>query len=191
MEISLRKAAALQESIVSTIKTLEFTPSVDVNEFEEPGAILDAASEKVSAVGEAVTRLIEAKYQIRRLVARANVEAGVSDLLADLAELNEKLSHINRRAAAPARLSEVVLLGKIEILKKVSPEHRGQGYGAISETISTGVLTQDEIDEAAHQAYASKRAIESTKENLLSLNVKTNIVLSEEVVQILQDHMLI
>jgi hypothetical protein len=85
MNISLRKASALQNSIQDTIRSIKIEPTIRVNEFVNPErVIVDANTTLVDNDARRVALSI-AYYNIRSLVGAANVANNISMKLATAA----------------------------------------------------------------------------------------------------------
>ena len=86
MNITLRKASALQNAINETLKGLEVTTTVTVDEFQDAGAVIAAKRNEVSQTVVRKAVLLDVLYAVRKGVAAANATAGITDLLAEVAQ---------------------------------------------------------------------------------------------------------
>ena len=176
MKITLRKANALQQAITETIAGLELTTDIQINEFESPQTKIEEAKSKFSTHMATRSKLLGVQYEIRRAVAQANAEAGINNLLADVAQLEKNIVLFSRLAKLRPALDDEVMVGK---LGKIKTRVEDQYYGR-EDYVQTSIFAQDEIDEfKTSLAFAKKQKV-SLQDSLLELNVQTEIELSDE-----------
>ena len=175
MKITLRKANAVQANINEALKSLQLETQVTLNEFEEVVSQIDVVRERFFANNKARNELVFALYEIRSKVAQANAEAGINDMLANVAYLEKEISHNNSMAAKGEQTSLKVLNG--QVLKNVGSKDDPYGYNRRDAV--TSIFTKEEIAEFRKVASDSKRIKQRLQDELLALNIKTEIVLSE------------
>ena len=181
MNITLRKANAVQNSINEMIKGLTFDTSVRVNEFEDHNEQINAVRDVFDTHRATRTKLVGALYEIRKAVAVANADAGINDMLADVAQLEKDIQFYNSFATQQPRLSDAVITGKIAKIKE-SKEDRFYGR----DDVTTTVFTKDEIEDFKRTVADLKRQKQKLQDVLLELNVQTEIALDEETARFLE-----
>ena len=182
MNITLRKANAVQLSINEMVKGLTFDTSVSLNEFEDATAQITAVRDVFDTHRATRTRLVGALYEIRKAVAGANADAGINDMLAEVAQLEKEIQFYNTFATKNARLSDAVIAGKMEKIKNTSEESRMYR----SDTVDTGIFTKQEVEEFKRTVADLKRQKQKLQDTLLELNVQTEIQLDEETARFLE-----
>ena len=175
MKLTLRKANAVQANINEALKSLQLETQVTLNEFEEVVSQIDVVRERFFANNKSRKELVFALYEIRSKVAQANAEAGINDMLANVAYLEKEISHNNSMAAKGEQTSLKVLNG--QVLKNVGSKDDPYGYSRRDAV--TSIFTKEEIAEFRKAASDSKRTKQRLQDELLALNIKTEIVLSE------------
>jgi hypothetical protein len=188
MKITLRKANALQNTIQDHIKTFEIKTSVSLNEFQSIEGELSLARGAVVENDLKRARLTKALYGIRARVGRANVESGVSDLLAEAAFVDKRLGHLKGLTESKAVEEAVVLAGKVEKLRGTDAKTRMYGY---NDTVDTGVLTPEQIEGYKADMRRLKKEKQSINDKVLELNVRTEIDLDADTVALLQAEQLV
>ena len=183
MNITLRKANAVQLAINEMVKGLTFETSVSLNEFEDATAQIDAVRNTFETHRATRAKLVGALYEIRKAVAVANADAGINDMLAEVAMLEKEIQFNNIYATKSPRLSDAVIVGKMEKIKNTSEESRLYGR---YDTIDTGIFTKEEIAEFKSTVADLKRQKQKLQDTLLELNVQTEIELDEETVRFLE-----
>ena len=188
MKLTLRKANALQNTIQDHIKTIEVKTTVSLNEFQNPLAELDAARATLVAHDVQRAKLTKALYQIRAQVGRANVDAGVSDLLADAAYIDKRLGHLKGLTESKVMETVIVLEGKLEKLRTQEKSSRIYGY---NDTVDSGVLTAEQVEGYKAEMRSLKKEKQSINDKVLELNVRTEIELDADTVSLLQAEQLV
>ncbi len=182
MKVTLRKAKALQTSIYEAIQAMPLVTSVEISEFDNVTGVLNNAIDKVNAVFTLREALWNATYHIRRSVAIANESYGIDELLNRKAALAAKQGDLKALVAAEAGEDSRVIREKVEKLKK---SDRVNDYGPRFETIRAGVLLPNQIEEYKTLLALNKKERTKIDDQLLELNVKTEIALTEDIVNLL------
>lgn len=188
MNITLRKANALQTAIQDHIKTIDVTLSVSLNEFQAAGTVIETARDTAVANDFRRTKLTRAVYTIRALVGRANVESGVADLLTEAAYIDKRLGYLKGLTESKIVESDVVIEGKLEKLRTQEKASRMYGY---NDTVDTGVLTAEQIEGYKVEIRALKKEKQSINDKVLELNVRTEVTLDAATVDLLQTEQLV
>ena len=181
MNITLRKANAIQLSINEMIKGLTFEKSVSINEYENYSKQLDAVRDVFNTHRATRTKLVAALYAIRKAVSAANADAGINDMLADVAMMEKEIQFHNQFATTPARLSDKVIEGKITKIKESTEDRYYR-----DQEVNTTIFTQEEVEEFKRTVADLKRQKQKLQDTLLELNVQTEIELDEETVRFLE-----
>lgn len=182
MQISLRKANALQVSINEALKALSFNRNVSLNEFQDAESVILTESQKLANSVQRRSKLLQALYSIRKSVSAANVNSGVDNVLADIALLEKDIVFYASLAKETERLDTKVLQGKLD---KLANRKEEAYYGP--QTVDTSVLTENAIKVYSRLATKAKKEKQKLQDELLELNVRTTITLGSETVQTLTD----
>lgn len=188
MNITLRKANALQHAIQDHIKSIDVTTSISLNEFQSPQTELSTARKTLIVNDKRRADLTMALYAIRGLVGNANAQSGVSDLLARAAYVDKRIGQLKGLSDSTAVNAEAVIDGKLQKLRETEGKNRMYGY---NDTVNTGVLTQEQIDSFKADMNALKKEKQSINDKVLELNIRTEVALTDEIVQILQSEQLV
>lgn len=188
MKITLRKASALQNAINDTLKGLEVTTTVTVDEFQSPDTVIAAARAEANKAFVRKSSLLDVLYTVRKDVAAANAGAGITDLLAEVAQLEKRIQLQGQLAGATAQLEGTVLEGRLARLRESTSETR---LYRSSNGVETGVFTTDEIAGAKTALAELKKGKQALQDRLLELNVSTTVNLSEKSIVVLQQEGLI
>lgn len=191
MKITLRKASALQTAIQEAVKNIDVSVKVELNEFENAHTALTLANSKLVQADQRRTALTKVLYVVRAQVGTANAECGINERLAKAAYVDKRIGQLSALVAADALQDSIVVIeGKLEKLKTPDSTGRRSLYG-YSDTVSTGVLTQAQVDAFKAEQLALKKDKQKLNDEVLELNVRTEIALSDETVAVLTSEGLI
>ena len=183
MKVTLRKAKALQQNILDTIKSNQIVTTVTIDEFEN-------ASSKIAEVyGEFIRELSRQKglykalYEIRNLVGKAN-EIEINAKLTEVSYIEKMIQLHSSLSGAGTQTSIGVIEGKLEKIKSAPLESRS--LYSRNENVSTSVLSKEVIEDLKSSVNSYKKSKQKLQDEILELNISTTIELSEEVVGILK-----
>jgi uncharacterized protein YdcH (DUF465 family) len=183
MNITLRKANALQISINDAIKHIKINTSIDLNEFQDVNLELQKSNDTLFINDARRQKLLLALYNIRGLVGTANTSSGIDLNLAKAAFIDKRIAQLDDIARLEAMTDIAVIAGKIEKIKNRKEDARSI-YGS-RDTVDTTVVTQAQIDQAKNEIKNLKKQKQKINDEVLELNIKTEIPLSDEVVDTL------
>lgn len=181
MNITLRKANALQQSIQDIIRQINVESKIELNEFEDPEIRLANANGTLIANDCRRFSLTKSLYEIRMLIGRENANVGINDRLSHAAFIDKRIGQLSTFFASSSLQDNLIVInGQIQKLK--SPDNRGFGY---NNSVSTGILTQTQVDIFKTELQTLKKEKQKLNDEILELNVRTEIILNNEVVDIL------
>ena len=185
MNISLRKASAIQNAINDTVKGIQFNVQVKLNEFQDAEAEIARAAADVKSNLMRRESLTTALYEIRKSVSAAITQAGIDNRLADVAHLEKQIQFYNGLAGNTVRESDKVIAGRLDKIRNDKSETRRSIYG-YHDTVDTTVFTQEDLNGFRREVVKAKKAKQSLQDQILELNVQTQITLSDSTVKTLQ-----
>jgi uncharacterized protein YdcH (DUF465 family) len=184
MQITLRKANAIQLAINDAIRSIDIKLNVELNEFQDVAAVLTAATNTLYINDTRREALLLALYNIRGLVGVANSSSGIDLNLAKAAFLDKRIIQLDEFAKVPPATDMVVLTGKLDKIRtRVVDESR---FGGVRDTVTTTVISQQQIDTAKEAISHLKKQKVVLTDQVLELNIKTEIPLTDDVVYTLQ-----
>jgi hypothetical protein len=190
MNVSLRKANAIQNSIKELLHNIEIKLTIEINEFEDPVTVLQEANDRLFANDVRRQKLLLAYYNIRGLVGAANASSGIDVALTKAAFIDKRIIQLNSIADIQPMKSLDVISGQVEKLKTVADTGRSSLYGR-EQTVSTSVVAQYQIDQTRKEILNLRKQKQKLNDEILELNIKTEVPLSEEVVKTLTDEGLV
>jgi hypothetical protein len=200
MNITLRKASAIQNSINDAVKSIKVELTVELNEFVNVETALAKANSDMVANDGRRQRLTMALYNIRALVGTANAQSGIDTNLAKAAFIDKRIGQLEELAKATeitdldvikGKLDKIktdldVIKGKLDKIKNDKGETSRRSIYGYSDTVSTSVMSKAQIDQAKAEILNLKKQKQKLNDEILELNIKTEIPLSDEVVASLQ-----
>jgi hypothetical protein len=184
MNITLRKANAIQNAINDTVKSIDLTTTIRINEFQEPETEIQQASAKFFANANRKEQLLNSLYEIRKAVSAANSSVGIDSKLADVAHLDKSIQFYNTFVGQSVRESAQVVSGKLEKIRQRKEDSRSI-YGREDE-VTTSIFTREDVDGFRRVVAKAKKTKQKLQDEILELNVRTEIALSPETEAILQ-----
>lgn len=183
MKITLRKAAVLQNAINDALKQIDIKSEIALTEFHRPEDEIALAAAEARANIQRRDALNRALYGIRHRVALANHDAGINSYLTEVAELEKQIQFYTGLAGKEVRESADVLAGKLRKMSEVEAKSRIYGYG---DTVNTSVFTAEDIAGFKKTVSDLKKRKQQLQDSILELNVRTEINLSDETVNVLR-----
>ena len=186
MNITLRKANAVQNSIQDTIKSIKVNLTVEINEFQSVEEALSKANNDLVEADGRRQRLTMALYNIRALVGTANAASGIATSLAKAAFIDKRIGQLEQLAGAGELTALDVIKGKLDKIKNDKGENSRRSIYGYNDTVSTSVLSAEQIAQAKAEVLSLKKQKQKLNDEVLELNIKTEIPLSDETVATLQ-----
>ena len=190
MNISLRKASALQNSINDAIKAITLTTEVALNEFQHTETTVADTLIKFKSDLARRDSLVSALYEIRKAVGVANNSNGVNMRLADVAHLEKQIQSYSALASKEVRENWEVINGKLDKIRNRKDDSRSSLYG-YNDTVSTSVLDAADIKAFKDLVAEAKKAKQKLQDEILELNVRSEIALSDRTTQTLTSERLL
>lgn len=192
MQINLRKANAIQSEIRKAISSVKTTDTVSVTEFTaDVNAVMSKGALEFTQAIQRKEALNKALFQIRTVVGRANVESGISDLLAQIQLLDAQIAIKNTVASTAVRKEVSEINARIVKMKQAPSSDRSMLYGERFSNVDTTVVSEQDIAAAKAEVKMLKRERQGLADKLLQLNVNTLIQLSDLTKSTLQEEGLI
>jgi hypothetical protein len=186
MNITLRKANAIQNGIVEAVKNIKVELTVELNEFQNIEDTLSKANNELITNDGRRQSLTVALYNIRALVGTANAASGIDTALAKAAFIDKRIGQLEQLAGGTEITSLEVIKGKLEKIKNDKGETSRRSIYGYSDTVSTGVLSRDQIAQAKTEILNLKKQKQKLNDEILELNIKTEIPLGDDTVATLQ-----
>ena len=182
MNITLRKANAVQNSINETVKNIRVALTIEINEFQNVEDTLSKANNELIANDGRRQNLTMALYNIRALVGTANAASGIDTALAKAAFIDKRIGQLEQLATGTEITSLEVIKGKLEKIKNDKGDNTRRSLYGYSDTVSTGILSKEQIAQAKTEILNLKKQKQKLNDEILELNIKTEIPLSDDVV---------
>ena len=183
IKITLRKANAIQQNINDLLKSVQVKPVIELSEFVDTVQTLQAANDAVMAADARRSDLLMALYSIRATVGVANFQSGIGNRLSHIAYVDKRLQQLDQLTNENSKMKDLAIVtGQLEKIRNRREEHRLYGY---DNTVSTGVLQQTQIDSISGIMRELKKQKQKLNDEVLELNVRTEIELTDEVEAVL------
>lgn len=184
MNITLRKANALQNAIVETINDIDIDVKVELNEFQDPTEQLQTANTVLFENDARRQKLLLALYNIRGLVGAANAQSGIDSTLTKAAFIDRRIQQLQDFARIEPYTDLAVIEGKLEKIRNRTDDASRFAYHDDTIVITT-VVSREQINQAREEIKNLKKQKQKINDSVLELNIKTEIPLGEDVVETL------
>jgi hypothetical protein len=182
MNITLRKANAVQNSINDTVKNIRVDLTIEINEFQNVEDTLSKANNELIINDGRRQNLTMALYNIRALVGTANAASGIDTALAKAAFIDKRIGQLEQLANGTEITSLEVIKGKLEKIKNDKGDNTRRSIYGYSDTVSTGILSKEQIVQAKTEILNLKKQKQKLNDEILELNIKTEIPLGDDTV---------
>jgi uncharacterized protein YdcH (DUF465 family) len=191
MNLTLRKANAVQAGINDAIKGIKIEATLELNEFQDAVTELQKANDALFTNDSRRQRLLLALYNIRGLVGTANAQSGIDLKLATAAFIEKRIGQLDELAKLSAVTDLAVINGKLDKIKNDKSENSRRSIYGYGDTVSTTVVSQEQIDQVKAEIKNLKKQKQKLNDEILELNIKTEIPLSDDVVKTLSEEGLV
>jgi len=186
MKLNLKKARKLETKILSAINerlSLSATVRVNADITDIEVKILNARKTAVDGIANKQA-LIDLRYKIRRLIAEANEQSGVSSLISDKVRLSAQKDLLN------VYISEEVGLEKEELEDEINQKRKdlnkdGSFMRSKSALDSFDVLSKKDMDNFKNKRIDIIKEIEDIDDKLAELNYTTKITIDQSDIDLL------
>ena len=185
MNITLRKANAIQNSIQEAIKGIKIEKTITLNEFQDVATELQKANTVLIENDARRQKLLLALYNIRSLVGAGNAQSGIDLALSKAAFIDKRIAQLEDFANSDEMTELSVLTGKLEKIKNRKDDGGRASLYGYGDTISTSIVTKDQIDQAKTEIKNLKKQKQKLNDEVLELNIKTELPLGEDAVAVL------
>lgn len=186
MNITLRKANAVQNSINETLKNIRVDLTVELNEFQNVEEAITKANHTLIENDGRRQQLTMALYNIRALVGTANAASGIDTALAKAAFIDKRIGQLDQLASASEMTELAVINGKLEKIRNDKGENSRRSLYGNNDTVTTGILSKEQIHQAKTEILNLKKQKQKLNDEILELNIKTEIPLSDDTVALLK-----
>ena len=185
IKINLRRAAALQNVLHENIKAIALDPNIEVNEWQDPAEVMQAANAQLFMNDSRRNDLLMSIYTIRSLVATQNAMSGIAGKLSHMAYIDKRIAQLTDLVENSVKLESLeVIRGRLDKIRNRPADSRASLYHR-DEDVRACVLSQDQIDNIKSVIKELKKQKTNLNDEVLELNVRTEIELTPEVDTIL------
>jgi hypothetical protein len=186
MKITLRKAKAIQNSILEFGETLRHSFTVELNDYQDVDALIARAQERAKHIDNRRNELATALYAIRDLVGTANASSGIDGLLTRLALIDRRIKHLTEMASAPEMMDPETRQNRLKQLRGGRDDSSSFLIRVERNSMSTGIFTAEQLAGFKSEIAELKRQRQGITDKVLHLNITTEITLSKKTVEVLK-----
>ena len=193
MELNLRKARKLESKIGEQIKSkrsdlgtsAQVRVNLDISKLDD--FVVEARNLFHDELSN-LNNLIQVKQDIRNLIAQANANIGINDLISQKLLLEANIALLNSLVGTDVYDKETVN-DSIALTKKQQESERSSIYART--TLSVSFLSKIDKEKFIADKLKAQKDIEALEDKLAELNYSTKIKLNSNSVKLLQDNGLV
>jgi hypothetical protein len=191
MKINLRKANNVQNTVQGYAHSFEIKNTISITQFENADQILAESLELALQKDALRDQLTQAVYNIRDLIGRANAASGVDSALTRAAYLDKRIAQLEQFIGSGERVKQEVINGKLEKLRTRKDEDSRRSMYGYDDNVTTSVFDTGTVENFKNLIKDLKKEKQSLNDKILELNVRTEIEIPQDVVEILTKERLI
>jgi hypothetical protein len=185
IKITLRKCNAIQGVINNLLRGVEVKTTVSLNEFEDVSTKLTEANNTAMAADARRSDLLMALYSIRTQVGVANAQSGIVAKLTHAAFIDKRLAQLDSMSKDDnVMLRPEVINGKLDKIRNRKDESHRSIYGREDE-VHTGLMTTEQVENVRKVVAELRKQKQALNDEILELNVRTEVELTPEVEAVL------
>ena len=184
-KLNLRKAAALNTVLQDMLKNLTVVTTIDLNEFQDPATAIATANALVFTTDSRRNDVLMSIYSIRSMIGVQNTVSGVNSRLSHIAYIDKRIHQLESMIDNAVTLLDItVIQGKLDKIKTRPTDSRAGLYGHTDE-VRTGVLTTEQIENIRGVVRDLRKQKSTLNDEILELNIKTELELTPDVEAVL------
>jgi hypothetical protein len=194
MQVNLRKAQKLRRAIETAISASSISTSIGID-VDDTASAADPISKVDLARGDLRVQyknqlaLSGILARLRTSIARANLDAGIDEMLAQMADIDRNIKIITP-LSTPARETSDSVLTKIKriqaSLSRSDEDIRGS-HRPQSSVVNVSLVDQAMADEVAKDITELRRAREELDERRLTVNFNAKIQIGDDDAKLLRE----
>ena len=188
MKITLKRALKLRKEIEALLAKVELPLSTTIPLLinRDPKEIINAGSINLDIKLGEYFNLSTILSSIRTQMATMNVSGGVEDILADIADIDRRITIYRKIAAASETPTFDLLDAEMKLAKKALESSDDRGYGRPAREITTSVVTNGLREFAVSSIAELKRRREAKEDERTAKNASMTIEIGEGYAELLQ-----
>lgn len=184
MKITLRKASAVQLVINEFLNGSVLSTTVSVGRYDDPSVVIGEATAKFSAVLAQKSVLLNVLYSLRKKVATKSHEAGIPDILADIAFLEKYANLLKPLSQVSKFLPSVEVVAQQQADLKAEAQNTAR-YGS-RDSFEVSLIQSGWVENYTSDLSKLRKQKQNLSDRLLELNVRNEIELDENEEKVLK-----
>jgi hypothetical protein len=188
MKFTVTKALRLRSAIEEKLKSYDLKATVELDVDSKrvqtgPADVIGEAANGLSARLETFARLSALLAKVRVAVAKANVESGVEEILAQQGDVDRQIAKLKQLVAAPRVDLDSIdnkINRRLQSLKTPSPSAGYYGHSVETASISINTVTETVAADLEKQLIALRRKKVELEDSRAIANARADIEIGED-----------
>ncbi|MGJ4945131.1 hypothetical protein ACQR1W_31535 [Bradyrhizobium sp. HKCCYLS1011] len=184
MKISLKRALKLRKELEAVLAKIELPSNVSLSlliqqNVDDPSTVLAPGTRALTEKIDIYMALSVVLANLRVGIARANVEQGIENALAQAAHHTRVMAILKKLMAAGTTPSEEQLKAELGYSLQALQNPERAGYGGASRAVNVSVVLPELQKKAAEGYLETKRSLEAIEDNRTGLNSSVHLEIAE------------
>lgn len=188
MKFTVTKALRLRSAIEEKLKSYDLKATVELDVDSKrvqngPADVIAEAAAGLSARLETFTRLSALLAKVRIAIAKANVESGVEEILAQQGNIDRQIAKLKQLVAAPRVDLDSIdnkITRRLQSLKTPSPSASYYGHSAETASLSINTVTETVAADLEKQLIGLRRTKAELEDSRAVANARAEIEIGDD-----------
>jgi hypothetical protein len=184
LEISLKRALKLRKELESTMTIVSLPLTVTVSLLVDVNLQLELERGRAEALAyvEQYGSLSVYLSKLRPELARLNVESGIEEILAEIADIDRSICMTRKVITSSTMPDEQILVAEMVLARKAleNPNPTASRYTEPSRSVTVSITSKEVVEEATESLMQMKRMKETLEDKRTYTNASTKLKISDE-----------
>tara|TARA_Y100000389_G_scaffold40950_1_gene35561 strand:- start:360 stop:908 length:549 start_codon:yes stop_codon:yes gene_type:complete len=179
VNITIRKAKDLRDSLRTAINNIKFVTQVELTEFQMPVNAIAKVEEKFAKNLINRDAMLLAMYELEKHIQKGYDMSEIGIMMSDIDLLKNQIEFFEDLVQRPVMEEMSSVTGKLEKIRKSEN---------INNTLTVNVLTQEDIDGFTQVIAQSKRSMNQLEDQILEMSLRTELPVTEQTIKTLTEN---
>lgn len=180
MNITIRKAKDLRDSLWTAINDMEFVTQFEMTEFQMPVNTIAAVEETFAKNLINRDAMLLAMYELEKHIEKGYSMSEIGNMMADIDLLKNQIEFFKDLSTRPVIDDMTTITGKLDKIRKSTT--------ADFSTLTVNVLTKEDVTGFASVLAQSKRSMQQLEDQILEMSLRTEFTVSEQTINTLKEN---
>jgi|TARA_B110000259_G_scaffold8789_1_gene9682 hypothetical protein len=180
VNITLRKAKDLRDSLWTAINDMTFVTQFEMTEFQMPVNAVAQVEETFAKNLINRDALLLAMYELEKHIEKGYMMSEIGNMMSDIDLLKIQIEFFEQLISRPVMDDMTTITGKLDKIRKSTT--------ADFSTVTVNVLTKEDITGFTSVIAQSKRSKQHLEDQILEMSLRTELEVSEQAINTLKEN---